>query len=163
MIGVVSDTHDNLRAIRLVVELFNSHGVELVVHAGDYVAPFTYKEFKNLEPKMVGVFGNNDGERVGLRRNFAGLGADLTDFLEFDFSGKKFAVYHGTIKPFLDSLMESGSYDVVITGHTHDAQVLQKNDVLVLNPGEACGYLSGKKTVCLLEVDSLKAKIIDLE
>lgn len=163
MIGVISDTHDHLRAIRLAVELFNSEGVELVVHAGDFVAPFTFKEFKNLEPKLWGVFGNNDGERMGLQRKYAASGAELSDFLKFEFGGKRFAVYHGTIEPFLETLVESRSYDIVITGHTHSPLVSHQNNVLVVNPGEACGYLTGKKTVCLLDVESLKARIVDLE
>jgi hypothetical protein len=163
MIGVVSDTHDSLQAIRLAVELFNSEDVELVVHAGDYVAPFTYREFKSLRSRMVGVFGNNDGERAGLQKKFSALGAELADFLEFQVAGVKIAVYHGTVKPFLDAMVESGRYRVVITGHTHEALVRQVDGVLLLNPGEACGYLTGVKTACLLEVDPLKARIVNLE
>lgn len=163
MIGVISDTHDHLRAIRLAVDLFNSEGVELVVHAGDYVAPFTFKEFKELESKLWGVFGNNDGERAGLQRKYAALGAELSDFLEFEFHGKRFAVYHGTVEPFKKALVESGSYDIVITGHTHKAQIVRQNSVLIVNPGEACGYLTDRKTVCLLDAESLKARIVDLE
>ncbi len=163
MIGVVSDTHDNLGAIRLAVELFNTEDVALVVHAGDYVAPFTYAEFKALQPKIMGVFGNNDGERIGLQKKFAALGAELADFLEFEVDGLKIAVYHGTVKPFLDALVESGRYGVVITGHTHKAVVRHMGGVMMVNPGEACGYLTGKKTACLVEIDPLKATIVDLE
>lgn len=99
MIGVISDTHDNIEAIRLAVELFNSKRVELVVHAGDYVAPFTYAEFKGLNSKFLGVFGNNDGEKGGLRETYSKLGTDLSDFAEFEFAGRRIAVYHGTVKP----------------------------------------------------------------
>jgi hypothetical protein len=163
MIGVISDTHDSLRAIKLAVDLFNSAEVELVVHAGDYIAPFTFREFRNLKARFLGVYGNNDGERYGLQKKYSKLGGELSDLLEFQFAGKKFVVYHGTVKPFLDALVESGSYDIVITGHTHKAQVAWRKKVLLLNPGEACGYLGGRKTVCLLDGGSLKAQIVDLE
>lgn len=163
MLGVISDTHDSLEDIRRAVELFNSKDVELVVHAGDYVAPFTIKEFGNLNAKLVGVFGNNDGERRGLQSKYRELGARLSDFLEFEMGGKRLAVYHGTVRPFLDALIGSGKYDVVICGHTHRAEVSSEGRTLVVNPGESCGYLTGKKTVCLLDLESLKARIVELE
>ena len=34
-IGVVSDTHNNLRNVGRIVELFNDYGVERVIHTGD--------------------------------------------------------------------------------------------------------------------------------
>jgi len=37
-----------------------------------------------------------------------------------------------------------------------------KNGTLLLNPGDACGYVTGKKTVCVLEVEKLRARLIDL-
>lgn len=162
MIGVISDTHDSLDAIRQAVELFNSEKVELVVHAGDYVAPFTYSEFKKLNSKLLGVFGNNDGEKRGLRRKYSKLGAELSGFAEFEFAGRRIAVYHGTVKPVLDALVDSGKYDIVITGHSHKAEIAMKDGTLLLNPGEACGYLTGKKTVCILEVGKLQARLIGL-
>jgi len=41
MIGIMSDSHDHMEAIRAAVEVFNQAGVKLVVHAGDLIAPFT--------------------------------------------------------------------------------------------------------------------------
>jgi putative phosphoesterase len=37
MIGIISDTHDNLPAIKRAVDLFNEKNVDLVLHAGDFV------------------------------------------------------------------------------------------------------------------------------
>ncbi|HCL90984.1 MAG TPA: YfcE family phosphodiesterase, partial [Candidatus Atribacteria bacterium] len=47
-IGIISDTHDNLPKIKKAVGIFNREKVELVLHAGDFVSPFTFLEFKNL-------------------------------------------------------------------------------------------------------------------
>lgn len=163
MIGIISDTHDSLDAIKRAVELFNSLKVELVVHAGDYVAPFTSREFRKLNCRFLGVYGNNDGERLGLRREYSKLGAELQEFLELEFSDKRLAVYHGTHEAFVKALVESNAYDVVITGHSHRAEVALRGGVLLVNPGEACGYLSGRKTVGILEVERLESRIIELE
>ncbi|GIR63688.1 MAG: hypothetical protein CM15mP68_3540 [Pseudomonadota bacterium] len=34
-IGVVSDTHNNLKNVRRIVELFNTAAVDRVIHTGD--------------------------------------------------------------------------------------------------------------------------------
>jgi uncharacterized protein len=41
LIGLISDSHDNLNAIRKAVEFFNRKEVKAVLHAGDLVSPFT--------------------------------------------------------------------------------------------------------------------------
>ncbi len=74
MIGILSDTHDNLTRVRQAVRLFDDAGCDLVVHAGDFVAPFTVEELRNLRVPVRAVFGNCDGERAGLARAFRGRG-----------------------------------------------------------------------------------------
>jgi putative phosphoesterase len=162
MIGIVSDTHDNLDAIRKAVEFFNSQEVSLVLHAGDFVAPFTVREFKNLKCKMLGVYGNNDGERKGLEIAYSEIGAEIKEFVETEVQGKKIALYHGTVTDFLNALIGSGDYAVVVRGHTHVPEIKQQGKTLIINPGEGCGYLTGKKTVCLLDPEKMAATIHEL-
>jgi len=76
-IGVISDTHDNLPLVEKAVKIFNEKEVEFVLHAGDYVAPFAVKVFKKLRAKFVGVFGNNDGDRILLGKKFDEIGFKL--------------------------------------------------------------------------------------
>ena len=155
MIGIISDTHDNVYAVREAVEYLNSLDLELVIHAGDYIAPFTAIELKKLDAKMVGVFGNNDGEKDGLRKHLP----ELVELAEFEHKGKKFAVYHGTIESVVDALVKSKKYDIVIRGHNHLPQIEDADGVLLINPGELCGYSHGKRTLCLLDIDKMHAEI----
>ena len=74
MIGILSDSHDNLTRVREAVRLFNDAGCDLVIHAGDFVAPFTVDELRNLRAPVKAVFGNCDGEKAGLAKAFEGLG-----------------------------------------------------------------------------------------
>lgn len=165
LIGIIADTHDNLPLVDKAVEKLNEKNVELVLHAGDYVAPFVIPKFKDLKAKLIGVFGNNDGDRVLLRKrfneceglemrgNFAGIFAD----------GSKIALLHGEEEELLSALVNSEGFDIVVHGHTHKAGVYRKGKTLVVNPGEICGYLSGKSTIALLDTDEGKAEIIELE
>ena len=66
-IGIVSDTHNNLRNVQRIVELFNASGVERVIHTGDITQAKTLDVFAHLNAPLYGVFGNNDeGERESL-------------------------------------------------------------------------------------------------
>jgi len=160
MIGIMSDSHDNLQAIRRAVEIFNSSDIDLVIHAGDLISPFTAKEFLNLKPEMVAVFGNNDGEREGLREAYSDI-CRLEDFKEISVEGWKFSIIHGKNHQIVDALAKSGKYDVVVRGHTHKLEIIG-NETLIINPGEVCGYVSGKQTVVLVDPDDLSYEVVDL-
>lgn len=160
MIGIMSDSHDNLDAIRKAVKLFNSKDLDIVIHAGDLISPFTATEFQKLDPELVAVYGNNDGEREGLKSAFKDT-CLLEDFKEISVEGWKFSIIHGTNPAIVDSLRKSGNYDVVIRGHTHKLEVLNGNTMLI-NPGELCGYVSSKQTVVLLNTDDLSFEVIYL-
>ncbi len=163
-IGIISDTHDRLPFIDRAIRKMNEEEVDLVLHAGDYCAPFAAFRFKPLKAKMIGVFGNNDAEKELLRRNFKDIGVEIRGrFAEIKVDGLKIALLHGEETELLNSLLNTRSYNVVIYGHTHQSEIRRKNGVLVINPGEACGYLSGKATIGLLDTSTLDAVIVPIQ
>jgi hypothetical protein len=85
----------------------------------------------------------------------------LEDFKELEVHGRKIAVIHGTTEALVDALQETGKYDLVIRGHTHQMGV-SEGKTMVINPGETCGYLSGEKTVILLDTDDLTWERVQL-
>jgi len=164
IIGLISDTHDNLPMIERAVKRLNSEGVELVLHAGDYVAPFVIPRLKDLKAKVIGVFGNNDGDRELLKRRSIEHGnMELRgNFAEITVGNVKIALMHGTEDELLKALISSQCFDVLVHGHTHMAEVYRKGRMLVVNPGEVCGYITGKSTVALLNTEKLEAKIVEI-
>ena len=70
-IGVISDTHDHLTNISKAIKIFNERNIDVLIHCGDFVSPFTFRVFDDLIPSIknnfYGVFGNNDGDRVFLK------------------------------------------------------------------------------------------------
>ena len=66
-IGVVSDTHNNLKNIELIIRLFNEAKVDLVIHTGDIANSKSLDKFRDLNCELVGVFGNNDRGEKGLK------------------------------------------------------------------------------------------------
>lgn len=160
-IGVISDTHDNLDAIKRAKAFFLSKNVDLLIHAGDFVAPFAVKRLvSDLSIEWKGVFGNNDGEKEGLSQ--ASSGAIVAAPLIFPLEGKTIYVTHVLREddPRLPSV------DVVIYGHSHKPDIrvntVGGKQVLFINPGEAGGWVTGRSTVALLTVPSLQAEIFGI-
>tara|TARA_Y100001935_G_scaffold1014_1_gene808 strand:- start:1457 stop:1978 length:522 start_codon:yes stop_codon:yes gene_type:complete len=161
LIGLISDTHDHVSNINKAVSLFRTKNTELVLHAGDYCSPFTIPLFKGLELK--GIFGNNDGDKYLLISKFREIGAEIAgDFLNLQIHGLKIALYHGTYAEITASLCESGRYDVVITGHTHEMVQEHIGETLWINPGTANGF-DGKATVALFDTETRSVEFVDLE
>ncbi|MBC8184658.1 metallophosphoesterase [candidate division KSB1 bacterium] len=158
-IGIMSDSHDNLAAIRAAVELFNREKVDLVIHAGDLVAPFTAREIKKLRCPYKIVLGNNDGEILGLYKIYDGNVFQPPFFLSV--GGQAICVLHDPC--LLKELKESQNYDVIIYGHDHKPFVEQLTDgTIIVNPGECGGWVTGKSTVAILNLSSREVKIVDI-
>jgi len=153
-IGILSDTHDNLAAVAAAVELLIAREARVLIHAGDFIAPFSVKELLKFPGEVYGVFGNNDGEIAGIKNIWKN-------------------VYHG---PFLLELgglrilvchEEAGlgrapyeRIDVRVFGHSHKAQIRQGHP-LEINPGTAAGVLAPGRTVALLDTSGPRAEILE--
>jgi len=158
LIGIMSDTHDNLIFLKKAIELFNKRKVEYVIHAGDYTSPFTLKLFKELNCKYVGIFGNNDGDKLLLLERAEG-NIQNQPYI-FTLNNRKIIVMHE--HNIVDALADSGHFDVVIYGHTHTPDIRKVKNTLVINPGEVSTWLYGKSTVALADLNKMEAEIIEL-
>jgi len=162
-IGLVSDTHDRLPFIDKAVQKLNEEKVELVLHAGDYSAPFAAFRFKPLRARMIGVFGNNDAEKELLRKNFESIGMQVRGkFAEVKVDNLKIALLHGEETDLLESLINTSAYDVVMYGHTHQASVRKQKRTLIVNPGETCGYLTEKATIGFLDTETMEVELVSI-
>jgi uncharacterized protein len=158
LIGIMSDTHDNLVYVKKAIDLFNERKVGHVIHAGDYTSPFTLKLFKELKCPYVGIFGNNDGDKLLLQERAEGRIRNQPYI--FTLHDRKIVVMHEHFVA--DALADSGHYDLVIYGHTHAPDIRKVRNTLVVNPGEVSTYLYGKSTVALVDLDTMEAKIVEL-
>lgn len=160
MIGIISDTHENEEAIKKAVKIFKEKNVEFVVHCGDIISPPMLEHFKGL--KMKFVYGNNDGEKIGLNSKARELGFDeVTDEKEFEHKGKKFYVYHGTDKEKLDASIKSNKYDYVLTGHTHIKKDEKIGKTRIINPGAL--FRIYPYTVALLDAEKDKLEFLEVK
>jgi len=161
-VAVVSDSHDNLSAIDAFVASLKGENIELIIHCGDFVSPFTAPHFGNAKIKLIGVFGNNDGDHDFLRTRYSKIGGELIgEFAVINIGDKKGAVLHGTQEDIVSALVECGKYDFVLRGHTHTPLIEKKGKTILVNPGALSGYLAKKRSYAIIDTEKMDAKLIE--
>tara|TARA_Y100001970_G_scaffold68128_1_gene86809 strand:- start:3193 stop:3684 length:492 start_codon:yes stop_codon:yes gene_type:complete len=159
-IGVVSDTHNNLKNIEIIIDLFNDEKVPIVIHTGDIANANTLERFSRLNSELIGVYGNNDRNELGLREV-----AKKNNF-QFQEPPKRLSLVDREIVIFHEPdyidkfLSENGLINVVLYGHTHRYENNTKNGVLYFNPGESAGMQKGSNAIGILDLINLEAKRI---
>jgi len=158
-IGVVSDTHNNMKNVRRIVELFNDAGVERVVHTGDITQPKVIHEFSALKVPLVGVFGNNDqGELPFLEQAVRQYGFHFVQPpLALEWAGKRIVVVHS---PEELSDVDETDFDVVLHGHTHRETIEYYEERLTFNPGESAGMIEGANAIGILDLVAISAEVV---
>ena len=159
-IGVVSDTHNNLKNIETIINLFNDERVPVVIHTGDISNANTLERFSKLNSKLIGVYGNNDRNESGLK--------EVAQKNKFQFQepprrlsllDREIVIFHEPDK--IDQfLSENQLIDVVLYGHTHRYENNVKNGVLFFNPGESAGMQKGSNAIGILDLKNMEAKRI---
>ncbi len=162
---VISDTHDNIWNLRKVLKQVKGE-VEMVIHCGDVVAPFTSNLVASTGLPTYICLGNNDEDHLGMERR---AGKNVTwipvgkQFGEIKIGKRKIAFTH---YPKLGELLaKTNEYDAVFYGHTHFSDERVFGKTLLLNPGAVCGIQNGKPGVASYAIyDSAnnKARIIKI-
>ncbi len=155
-IGILSDTHDRLPAIEAALRRFQALGIDTLIHPGDVVAPFAARLLAGFPGTTHITYGNNDGERKGLKQVLPQI---QDGPLTIELANRRILVHH-----YLDWCdgRDLADADLVITGHTHEVAVNRQNGKLILNPGECCGYLTGRCTIAVVDLEQMDSQIIEI-
>ena len=159
-IGIVGDTHNNLKNISKICEIFNKERVDLVIHTGDITLPKSLLAFQKLNSEMIGVFGNNDIDEkedlIKASKNFRCLLKEEPCFLNL--KGKKICIVHHPELINEDLILRS---DIIFHGHTHRYRNEIIEETIIFNPGECAGVLNGKNQIGILDLVNLVPRIIN--
>ncbi len=162
-IGLLSDSHDRVPAVAELMRRFAGCGVELILHAGDYCAPFALAPLRELRIPLVGVFGRNDGDHDGLRAAADALPAGGELHVaphSFDVGGETILLVHDLTEAHVRSLE---SHAIIVHGCAHRAEMKERGNALLVNPGEACGWLAGVPTAAILDTTARRVEFLKLE
>jgi putative phosphoesterase len=157
LVGVMSDSHDRVPLIGAALECFGRRGITVAIHAGDIISPFAAKVLKQFAGTLHVIYGNNDGEREGLRQ----LLPQIQDGpVRLELGGRRVLVHH--YMEWCDP-QDVAASEIVIGGHNHQIVNEVRGGTLFLNPGECCGWLTGRCTVAVLDTAGLRADVVDLQ
>ncbi|MGB9867111.1 MAG: metallophosphoesterase [Bacillota bacterium] len=156
IIGVVSDSHGNTRALEEAVNFLKD--CDALIHAGDFYKDGLYLAQRCQLP-CYAVGGNCDIGPKGPRE------------LTVEIEGKRFFITHGhmhLVKRTLDDLIKVATdrdVDCVVFGHTHVPYAAWLGPRLFFNPGSvSIGRSSSGNTLGYIEVSKgeLQPQIIRL-
>lgn len=163
-IGVIGDSHDNLKNIEKALSILTSNEVDVILHTGDIISPFSAKLFTKIEIPSYFTFGNNDGEKLFLKEILSSSKNCklIWPKASIELMGYKIILLHGEDESIVESLAESNKYDLIAYGHWHKVVNKKVNNTILVNPGELCGYLTGKASLAIIELEKKEAEIIEI-
>ncbi len=147
LIGIMSDTHDDLSSTSSAIETMKQRGCGIIIHAGDICSPFVARVVAGSGIPCHAVFGNNDGDKLHL--------SSILDIQpaprHLTIEGREIIVFH---EPFINEFINPSKVSLLIYGHTHIKDLYRVKDMLVVNPGAVSGVLTKEKSFALYDTSA---------
>lgn len=139
----MADSHDVWDNLEKAVARANKEKCELLLFAGDFIAPPGIPILEKFNGKIKFVWGNNEGEKVGLTRKF-----DTSKNIElcgdvFEGEIDRIKIFMNHYPRTVELAVKSGEFDLCVYGHTHEYEERMIGKTLLINPGEIQGYTTG--------------------
>ena len=140
LIGLVSDTHIPDRRIKLPQKVLESfEGVDLIIHAGDITSQSVIDELEAIAHRVHGEIDLNPSEII-------------------EAEGHKIGVMHGEVYPRGDTQQLyyhalQLEVDILVSGHSHIAQLEKIKNVILVNPGSPTNPRLSDPSVALMEIN----------
>jgi putative phosphoesterase len=160
LIGLISDTHNDVDFIKKAIEIFKEKNITTLVHAGDITSFRMLDYLKDFDCYIV--LGNGDEiDKEDINARAASLNIrPVKRSIEFECSGKIFLAFHGHDVPLYRSAVASGKYDYIIKGHTHYFENYISNNCRIINPGAV--YAHDESSIAILDTETDKVEKIVL-
>lgn len=163
IIGILSDTHNDVSNIQKALSVFSKHKPEKLFFCGDATTVESLEWF--CEYPIVYTYGNSDfatGEIASFLKannpsNFAGF------VYEGILAEKYIGVTHGHLDGQLDQMINSGQFNLIFSGHTHVRKDKCIGKTRLINPGSLGGTRKQSRSVAILNLktEELLFEIID--
>lgn len=127
---VISDTHNRINRVDMLLEVLKAEGIQHIIHAGDHLSDA--KEIQRKYPYLTVhmVPGNCDIEGYG-----SGISRviQIEEVAIFVTHGHKHNVKYDYDEVWIDAM--ANEVQLAIFGHTHSAYKEKKQGIMLLNPG----------------------------
>ena len=156
-LGVISDTHGDVRLTRQALDVLDTFPVDLILHCGDV----GLEVMSLLAGRKVHFIAGNIDDLDSLRAAIIDPAHTLHDRLgTLEIEGRRVAFLHGHDVKLLRHTIHSGQWDLVCHGHTHLFSKSREGSTLVLNPGAVAR--TSFPSVAVVELPSLEVTELPL-
>lgn len=161
-LAIMSDSHDRWERLEQAIVLANEAGCEVLLFAGDLISPPGIAVLQQFSGLVKFVWGNNEGERVGMTRMFdQSENMELCgDIYEGELDGTKIFMNHYPRAAELAA--QSGQFNLAIHGHTHEYREEKIGKCWLLNPGEIQGYRTESSTFAIFDTEKNTIEKVEL-
>jgi putative phosphoesterase len=161
-ISIMSDSHDRWEILEKAIEISNENNCEYLLFAGDLIAPSGLAILEKFNGNVKFVWGNNEGEKVGLTRKMdASEKIQLAgDIYEDEIDGIKIFMNH--YPKIVELASKSGDYDLCVYGHDHTYHHSKVRDTVLVNPGAISPYKIEGSTFVIFDTETKEVERVDL-
>ena len=161
ILGVLSDTHDNVENTRRALDIMRQNNVEFIIHCGDVTTPEVVAQFEGWHTAFV--YGNMDYDIRELARAVYKLeNTSINDSFTAELAGKTVAASHGDNSFLMSSHTQGGRFDYVFHGHTHAKRDDRIGRTRIINPGALQDPANGICSVCVIDLEKDDVRFINL-
>ncbi len=168
-ICILSDTHDRVDYLHAALEMARTQGVEVVLHCGDVVAPYTLKRTREFGLPIHVIHGNNKGDLAVLCQ----LAHDPDSLIHYHGRDARIALGGRSIfmvhfPEYAQAIALTGEHDLVCCGHNHRCKIETvthasgDGTTLLVNPGSASGMGNIQPTCAIGDLETMKFEILDV-
>lgn len=150
-VGILSDTHGNVRATTAALQVLRKQNVEQYIHCGDVGGEEIFDLLAGLP--VAFVWGNTDWNRDKLRVYADALSLTCyDDMADLTVDGLRIAVTHGDQGNILKRIVVGRQHQYLLYGHTHIARDQTVDGLRWINPGAV--HRSPRPTVAVLNTQT---------
>jgi len=156
---IISDIHGDIYSLNKVLDIYVKERCNNLILLGDL---FNYGIDLNrdaiidrlnlMRDNIIYVRGNCDN-------NVNGILFDTPYSLEIDLNNKKVFLNHGHL--YSNEYLLGSNYDIIISGHSHIANIEQIHDKLLLNPGSISKSRRGENSFMIIDNDIITIRNLD--
>lgn len=161
-IGIISDTHDNLRNLEAALEMLRAKEVTNLFHCGDVCGPDVIRALAGFDVWIAQ--GNMDRSLDLAQTAKTVMGSNRMAWLQnHTLNGYPVAMIHGDNEKVLGNLITSGEYTYVFHGHTHRRRDQKIGRTRVINPGALGGARYQARSFCVLDLTTGEVRFVELK
>jgi putative phosphoesterase len=156
-IGILSDTHGRQQTAAAALRVLGDRKVNVVLHCGDIDDVETVRLFQGFTAHFV--YGNCDFDRAELVKAVQAIGGTMHGACgQLELEGVKIAFLHGDDKRLMNDVEQSGHFEFLFYGHTHEPAEHRTGPTRVINPGAL--HRARPKTFVVLDLASREVETV---